>query len=373
MPESTTVLHTMQDWLPLSEQFVHGIVSGSRHPGVVFSRRTPTNRAAFPFRPVCSAGRLLPPPRPFTATERRLLTAYLTVIAARHRVGLVHHHHGYRILDAKGLVFRRRLPWVVSLHGHDVITHAAEEPGYYLDAFRFVDAVVVPSRWLADRVLEADLGLDAARIQVIPTGVDTTFFAPSSLPRDGRPEVLFVGRFVQKKGLDVLLRAWPAVRAVHPDARLRLLGYGPLEAMARAGGLGVEVELADPARRAEQLRERLRAATVVVTPSRTAADGDAETLLLVNLEAQASGRPLVTTDHAAIPEFVAAGESALVVPEGDDGALADALARVLGDSSLAARLAAAGPSVAARFDRARCVTALDDLYDSLMGSGPTRH
>ena len=361
-----TVLHTMQDWLPLSEQFVHSVVAGSRHPAVVFSRRTPQHRDVFPLRPVYSAGRLLPPPRPFGDTERRLLSAYLLAIAVRHRVALVHHHHGYRITDPKGLVVRRRLPWVVSLHGHDLLTHAADEPYYYEDAFRFVDAVVVPSAWLADRVVDAGLGLDAERVHVIPSGVDTSFFTPTPLGPPEHPEALFVGRFVEKKGLDTLMAAWPAVRAAVPDARLRVLGYGPLEHLARQGTPGVTVEPADPTRRAAQVRDAIGRSTVVVTPSRTAADGDSETLLLVNLEAQASGRAVVTTRHGGIPEYVADGETAIVVPEGDPATLADALVAVLADRALAERMAAAGPAFASRFDQAGCTARVDDLYDALL-------
>jgi glycosyltransferase involved in cell wall biosynthesis len=110
----------------------------------------------------------------------------------------------------------------------------------------------------------------------------------------------------------------------------------------------------------------LAASTVVASPSRTSGDGDAESLLLVNLEAQASGRPVVTTRHGGIPEFVEEGVSALVVPEGDADALAAALVQVLTDGALATRLGAAGPEVAARFDVRACSTAVDAIYDGLL-------
>ncbi len=100
---------------------------------------------------------------------------------------------------------------------------------------------------------------------------------------------------------------------------------------------------------------------MVVTPSRTAADGDAESLLLVNLEAQASGRAVVTTDHGGIPEFVDGGTTALLVPEGDPAALADGADHVLRDPDLAARLGAAGVEWVERFDVAACTGRLDDL------------
>ena len=232
-----------------------------------------------------------------------------------------------------------------------------------LRTLSYARAVIVPSRFLAERV--APLGVPADRIHVIPSGVDVRWFAPTPLPA-GIAEVLFVGRFVEKKGLDVLLQAWPAVAASAPGARLRILGSGPMEALARSGGPDVTVEPTDPARRAEQVRDAIRDARIVVTPSKTAADGDAETLLLVNLEAQASGRPLVTTQHGGIPEYVEEGRTALVVPENDADALGDAITRLLTDESLATRLAGAGPELAARFDVAACTARVDALYDRLL-------
>jgi glycosyltransferase involved in cell wall biosynthesis len=354
-----TVLHTMQRWLPLSEQFVSSLVVGSRHRSVVLSRLPATNRRTFPHRPVFSLG-MIPASWPRTGAHRRVITAAIALIARAARAHIIHHHHGYRLSDVEGAVRRLRLPLVVSLHGHDVTTYEREWPGS-LRTLAHASAVIVPSRFLADRV--APLGVDEDRIHVIPSGVDLRWFTPTPLP-DG-PEVLFVGRFVEKKGLDMLLQAWPSVLTAAPAARLRILGSGPLEELARSGGPGVHVEITDPTRRADQVRDAIRDARVVVTPSRTAADGDAETLLLVNLEAQASGRPLVTTRHGGIPEYVDADRTALVVPEDDVAALGGAIARLLTDEELALRMAAAGPELAGRYDVAACTARVDALYDSL--------
>ena len=356
-----TVLHSMQRWLPLSEQFVYALVHGSRHRGVVLSRLPAENRSTFPHRPVLTL-RLVPASWPRTSAHRRVITAAVAGIARLSGARIVHHHHGYRLSDVEGAVRRLGLPLVVSLHGHDVTTYERDWPGS-LRTLSYARAVIVPSRFLAERV--APLGVPADRIHVIPSGVDVRWFAPTPLPA-GIAEVLFVGRFVEKKGLDVLLQAWPAVAASAPGARLRILGSGPMEALARSGGPDVTVEPTDPARRAEQVRDAIRDARIVVTPSKTAADGDAETLLLVNLEAQASGRPLVTTQHGGIPEYVEEGRTALVVPENDADALGDAITRLLTDESLATRLAGAGPELAARFDVAACTARVDALYDRLL-------
>jgi glycosyltransferase involved in cell wall biosynthesis len=218
--------------------------------------------------------------------------------------------------------------------------------------------VVVPSRFLLERAVEA--GARADRVRVLPSGVDRAVFRPAP-PSDGQPTAVFVGRFVEKKGLDVLAAAWPAVRAAVPGARLLLLGEGPLAVLPDA-----ERWVLDPRRRADQVREALQRASVVVTPSRTAADGDSESLLLVNLEAQAVGRPVVSTRHGGIPEAVEEGRSALLVPEADPAALADAVVALLRDPDRAREMGRAGVEVAARFDADLLAARVDALYDELL-------
>jgi glycosyltransferase involved in cell wall biosynthesis len=355
-----TVLHYVEHWLELSSGFVHGHVSRSRHRGLVVSHNRLENRRTFPHRPLVSLHPLAA--RDSARRWPRDRTRVLGALASAYRVGVVHVHFGYAVGDVLDVVRRRNLPLVLSLHGSDATALPTAQPGHYDEVASIADAVIVPSRFLAG--VAADLGFPTDRIQVVPAGIDTTFFTPSPLP--DAPEVTFVGRLVEKKGVDVLLRAWPAVIDAIPGARLTIVGAGPLADSLESAGTSVRHIPPQPDRRAEQVRDAIRSARVVVTPSRTAASGDAESLLLVNLEAQASGRPVVTTDHGGIPEFVVADESALVVPENDESALAAALVRVLGDHALATRLAAGGPGVASRFDIADCARRVDEIYDSLL-------
>ena len=183
-----TVLHHVQRWLPLSEHFVHSHVTGSRHRAVVVSADGRENRDVFGGVRVWALPSL---PRP-------LRTASLVAIAAAHRVALVHAHFGYRAPDVIGLSRRRRLPLVVSLHGHDATAFARRWPRHY-DALiageGAASAWVVPSRFL--REVAEGLGVPGDRIEVVPVGVDTSWFTPTPLPA-GRPGVVFVGRLVDK-------------------------------------------------------------------------------------------------------------------------------------------------------------------------------
>jgi glycosyltransferase involved in cell wall biosynthesis len=353
------VAHYIDRWLDLSAGFVAAHVRASRHKRVVISREGWWHIEAYDVRPrytLCHVRDRVPERYKYAA-----LRGQLRPLLAVTRADLLHVHFGYSAPDVLDSLGRR--PFLLSLHGQDVTGLVREQPGYYDSIVNAVDAVVVPSRFLANAA--ESVGFSADRIRIIPSGVDTEFFTPAPMP-DGPPVVSYVGRLVEKKGLDVLLDAWPLVTAEVPEARLRVLGDGQLASLLAAAPPSVTHLQPEPSRRHEQVRDELRAATAVVTPSRTGPTGDAESLLLVNLEAGATGRPVVSTQHGGIPEYVDDGRTGLLVPEGDASALAAAIVRLLRDRALAATLAEAAISHVAQWDVRRCTATLDDLYEDLV-------
>ncbi len=149
----------------------------------------------------------------------------------------------------------------------------------------------------------------------------------------GRKIVLFVGRLVYYKGIDVLLRAMQGV-----DADLVLVGAGPLEAELR--GLAAETGIADrvyflPPLEDEALHGWYQAADVFCLPS----VARSEAFGLVQIEAHAAGTPVVSTAlPTGVPFANLDGQTGLIVPPGDALALRAALARLLSDDVLRARL-----------------------------------
>jgi glycosyltransferase involved in cell wall biosynthesis len=356
----TTVAHYVERWLELSAGFVAAHVTHSRHRGVVVSRDGWLNLDAYDYQP-----------RHTLSAVRRRLPNRLKPVALRAQLGavlrsehadVVHVHFGYAANDV--VTATRRRPYVLSLHGHDVTGLLNDDPDRYRDVAGSVDAVIVPSIFLADAAVTA--GFERGRIHVIPSGVDTEFFTPSPLP-DGPPIVAFIGRFVAKKGIDTLMSAWPAIVNAVPNARLEMIGDGPLRDLVPADDSRIRCTEPDPARRHEQVRDLIRRATVVVTPSHTGLDGDSESLLLVNLEAGASGRPVVSTRHGGIPEYVANEHSGLLVAENFPSAFAEAVIRLLRDRDRAASLGANAVDHVKQWDVRACTARVDDLYDSLLG------
>jgi colanic acid/amylovoran biosynthesis glycosyltransferase len=171
-------------------------------------------------------------------------------------------------------------------------------------------------------------------------------WTPSPDPAlEGRDvDVVAVGRLVEKKGFDVLLEACALARDRGPPLSCRIVGSGErhdaLRAQLDALGLQDHVTLVGPLPQ-DQVRAELRRATVMAAPCVHGADGNADGLPTVILEAMALGTPVVATPVTGIPEAVVDGVTGRLVAERDADALATALLELTADPPSAQRLAAA--------------------------------
>lgn len=177
------------------------------------------------------------------------------------------------------------------------------------------------------------LGVDPSSVHVLPMGVDLPAFGGERTLAGGPLRLLFVGRLVEKKGLAVLLEALGEV----PDARLTVVGDGPLRAQLEEQAAGLPVDFVGQQGRS-RLAELYLQHDVVVTPSVPAASGDQDGLPVALLEAMASGCAIVASDLPGINEAVEDGASGLLVAPGDVGALRAALDRLAQDRALVASL-----------------------------------
>jgi phosphatidylinositol alpha-1,6-mannosyltransferase len=151
----------------------------------------------------------------------------------------------------------------------------------------------------------------------------------------GRPVVVCVSRLVPRKGQDLLIRAWPQVRAVVPDAALLLVGGGSYDAalrrLADRTGVTDQVILTGPVPFAE-LPAHYAAGDVFAMPCRTRRGGlDVEGLGIVYLEASATGLPAISGDSGGAPDAIMEGETGYVVPGRDAGRLAERIVGLLQD------------------------------------------
>jgi glycosyltransferase involved in cell wall biosynthesis len=184
-----------------------------------------------------------------------------------------------------------------------------------------------------------------------------------------RKQILFVGRFVERKGVEYLIRAMPDITA-KVDSELVLVGTGDLEQELRdlARSLGVEqrVKFAGIISN-EDLENRYRDADVFVLPSIVDSKGDTEGLGVVLIEALAHDTPVVASKVGGIVDIVKHRETGMLVPEKDPSALAAAVVEVLKNEDLARRLAEDGKRfVKEKFDWDKLAGQLHEIYERVL-------
>jgi colanic acid/amylovoran biosynthesis glycosyltransferase len=251
---------------------------------------------------------------------------------------LIHGHFGPRILQGASWLVRG-VPMVVSIYGYDA-TRLLRDP-CWIERYRWAAdhgaMFVTLAQSMADRLVS--LGLPKACVRLIRLGVvlDEHQFNPRPAPR--RPRFVFIGRLVEKKGAEYLIRAVELLARVNQvRATIEIIGSGPLEPALRE--LCNEIRIGDQVRFAgavpfAQLFERLRVATALVQPSVVAADGDSEGAPMVLIHAQAAGVPCITTAHSGNPEVLPPEARSFVVPERNPQALARAMAEMINLSETA--------------------------------------
>lgn len=289
---------------------------------------------------------------------------------------LLHVHFGTNAEEAWPLAIALKIPMVVTLHGYDASVYSETwEAGAKGRRYRrYPSALRAMAQWgtkfiaVSDAIVECakSYDLNDAAIKKIVIGVDAKAISPSPIPMQLRSRrILFVGRFVEKKGVEYLIRAFSDVKSRVPDAQLRIIGDGKLNANLRSMARDPGICFAGR-QTADQVLREMQQARVLCVPSVRASDGDAEGLPTVIPEAQASGLPVVTSDPAGGKEGIIAGVTGIAIPERDHDALVEALVRYLTDDAFAA----ASSSAARRFaednlDMATQTLKLEEYYDQL--------
>ncbi len=219
------------------------------------------------------------------------------------------------------------------------------------------------------------MGAAADRVRVVPCGVDTGRFTPDGevWPRSDRPRLLCLGRLVERKGVDIAVRALVDL----PEAELVVAGGPPLSELAsdpeavrllevaRELGVADRVQLLGSVDRAA-VPALVRSADVVVTTPWYEPFG------IVPLEAMSCARPVVASAVGGLLDTVQGGVTGLLVPPRDPAAVSGAVRRLLDDEELRRRLGAAGRRRAVQeYDWARVAARVALAYEELVPARAT--
>jgi glycosyltransferase involved in cell wall biosynthesis len=289
---------------------------------------------------------------------------------------LVHAQFGRGGALALPLARQLGVPLVVTFHGGDVhkAAHYRRFPLPALFRWRmrrlqqhgalFVCVSEAVRRRLVER------GFPADKTTVVHIGTDRIDPVPRG---DAGAGALFVGRFVEMKGLDVLVGAIGALRARGVTDRVTLIGHGPEHGRISRLLAGIPgIDLAGW-QGPEQVRAAMRAARVVVIPSVVARSGEAEGLPSVAIEAMGLGTPVIASCEAGLAGVIAHGANGLLCRSRDPAALAACIAELLSAPGRALALGEAGrQTVVKDFDAAKQSRRLQCLLQRIIAESGRR-
>ena len=232
------------------------------------------------------------------------------------------------------------------------------------------DHFICVSDYLADHLIR-QRGLDRTKINTIYNGVDLDYFEETPdypkiknefLQRGERILIGAVGRLVAEKGLEHLLTAMPKVLKRFSEARLLLVGDGPLRTDLKK--IVIDLDLTGKVTFVgfrSDIKEILSALDILVLPSLL------EGFPMILLEAMAMATPIVASDIPGIREQIIDGKTGILVPARDSNALASAITSILEDKQTARRIGLeARKTVDEKFSVGKMVAETESLYLSLL-------
>jgi glycosyltransferase involved in cell wall biosynthesis len=214
------------------------------------------------------------------------------------------------------------------------------------------DSLTVVSSAMFEEITGLGAGHD--KVHVIPMGTDLwDRFVPPRERREGE-RILFVGRLVEKKGVDYLIRAFPLIHEKYPGARLCIAGDGPerdiLERLCKELGLEDRVRFLGAVKH-NLLPKLYGGSDVVVFPSVVSKDSDSEGFGLVLVEALGCECATVVTDLPAMRDIIIDGKTGLVVEQKNIEQLAEKVVCLLDDPEISRQVGKEGRKyVTKRYD-----------------------
>lgn len=309
--------------------------------------------------------------------EARFIKEFLQAgyIAARvlddERVRHLHAHFAHTCTTVTMFASRLSgLPFSFTAHAKDIYLKTLNPGDFLRVKLQRASFVVTCTR--ANRVYLRGF-TDKTPIHVIYHGLDTRQFAYTKHSAEiiGKPLLLSVGRFVEKKGFTYLVEACQLLKQRGYDFDCQIVGGGD-EYLKRVQTLIRELHLEDVVRihppvTQEELKAILQHATLFALPCQIVESGDRDGIPNVLVEAMATGLPVISTEVSGIPELIKDGADGLLVPERNAEKLANAIERLINDRNLRMKFSQAGRATVCRdFDAERNVQRLYQLFAESM-------
>jgi glycosyltransferase involved in cell wall biosynthesis len=228
------------------------------------------------------------------------------------------------------------------------------------------DAITVISSYTGARLREFAPNVETVTIPFGAAAVSREVVDTTPRKSSDKFELLFVGRLVKRKGIDVLLQAAKLLES-DPRLHVRIVGGGPEEQPLRelAKTLGLSNVTFDGVVTSARIAELFASCDALVLPAIVTPTGDTEGLGVVLIEAMGYGKPVIASSAGGIVDIVSDGDTGLLVPPGNPQRLADAIRRAMDEPQLMSEIAKRGTAFAERtFGWDAIVSGLKSVYET---------
>jgi colanic acid/amylovoran biosynthesis glycosyltransferase len=319
----------VKKYLNRTETFIYEPLRNIRDFNVIILTETVRNRSDFPHEKIYSISDL-PGKNPWLELQLKQLgrPPLFEKAIKNHDVKLIHAHFAFEGIQMLHLKKKFNLPLVTSFYGIDLYQFISN-PIYRRQLkrlFKTGDLFLSFSEQMRQQAIR--LGCPENKVLTHHGGADFSkfTFSPRGLNDGGNIDILMVGRFVEKKGFKIGIKAFSIIEKTYPNARLNIIGDGPMkdeiENLISSLNLKGKVNLLGAKSHSEYIRN-LESSHILLAPSIAARSGDEEGgINTVVIEAFATGLPVIATMHAG-SELVFDGKTGYVVKDGDEKDLAD--------------------------------------------------
>ncbi|WP_438347158.1 glycosyltransferase [Paenibacillus sp. FA6] len=301
-------------YLPISETFIYGEIQQMKvfEPYVFCEKKKNIN--SFPFKNVTIDPK-------YHQLNRMLQKDFFQLIHARFGPS------GIRMMPLKE---KWKVPLITSFHGCDSpgTKRMKQQKKSLMRLFTVGDCFTVPCQAMKEELIKH--GCPEEKVAVQYSGIDLEQFAykERTIPSEGPVRILYVGRMVEKKGAEMLIKAFQHVQQLYPNTKLCLIGDGELKSKLQQLSKKLHLEQHIEFKGAlthSQVVEELKQAHIFCLPSMKDRSGNQEGIPNAIKEAMACGIPVVSTYHSGIPELIEDGKTGHLVNEQDVDGLAEKL------------------------------------------------
>lgn len=281
--------------------------------------------------------------KPFLKRDIYTLSSELVHVLKKEHIDVVLAQYGPGACAMLDVCKDAGVALVAHFHGYDATDKNTIEAyaQSYQRLFQEAKAIIAVSQKMKIQLVE--LGCPVAKLIVNPCAPRDLFF--DLTPQDDTSLFLAVGRFVEKKAPHLTIKAFKQVVLRVPEARLVMVGNGPLLDACKilVHDLGIENSVSFPGGLPhEKTCMLMQQSLAFVQHSVVASSGDSEGTPVAILEASAASLPVVSTDHGGISDVIVSGQTGFLVKENDVQAMAEAMLSLLENRTLARSMGEAG-------------------------------